>query len=289
MNSYGALNRRPLEVGWRDYISAKVGAEGYRDLVDWTSFGDRSWQNSVRDGHPGWVRVLEAEFQAWGFCNTVSVMEQHISEVARPVLRGYLHVASAVVAPFALVFLVLLADTPRGIIGAAVFGASLVALYWTSASYHVLVSRRRRSLMRRLDRSVIYIFIAGAYTPFALKLMSNAWGIPILSVVGGLAIVGFVTTLAAPAAPRWVRVGLYLVIGWVGVVGITELVRSLPGEALALLVLGGLLYSVGGATYAARRPDPFPRVFGFHETFHTLQVAATAVLYYLVAVYVVQS
>ena len=238
---------------------------------------------------PGRVKEREAEFQERGFCNTVFVMEQHISEASRPVLRGYLHLASAVVAPFALVFLVFLADTPRGIIGAAIFGTSLVVLYWTSASYHVLVSRRHRGLMRRLDRSVIFIFIAGAYTPFALKLMSNVWGIPILSVVGGLAIVGFVTTLVAPAARRWVRVGLYLIIGWIGIVGITELVRSLPGEALALLVLGGLLFSVGGATYATRRPDPFPRVFGYHETFHTLQVAATSVLYYLVAVYVVQS
>ena len=135
---------------------------------------------------------------------------------------------------------------------------------------------------------VIFIFIAGSYTPFALKLMSNAWGIPILSVVGGLAAVGFVATLVAPEAPRWVRVGLYLILGWTGIAGITELVRALPGEALALLVLGGVLFSVGGATYAARRPDPFPRVFGYHEMFHALQVAATAVLYAVVAVYVLR-
>ena len=118
--------------------------------------------------------------------------------------------------------------------------------------------------------------------------MSNAWGIPILSVVGGLALVGFVTTLSAPAAPRWVRVGLYLFLGWIGIVGIPELMRALPGEALVLMILGGGLFSVGGATYAARWPDPFPRVFGYHEVFHTLQVAATAVLYSVVAIYVIQ-
>ena len=206
-----------------------------------------------------------------------------------PVLRGYLHLASAVAAPFALLVLVLVADSPRGIVGGAIFGASLVVLYWTSASYNLLVSLRLRSFMSRLDRSVIFIFIAGTYTPFALKLMSNAWGIPILSVVGGLAVVGVVTTLVAPTAPRWGRVGLYLILGWVGIVGITELVRTLPGEALALVVLGGVLFSMGGLAYATHRPDPFPRVFGYHEVFHTLQVTATAVYYFVVAIYVVQS
>ena len=217
------------------------------------------------------------------------VMGSQTADVAKPILRGYLHLASAIVSPFALVILVLLADSPRGIVGAAIFGASLVVLYWTSASYHVLSGPRLRGLMRRLDRSVIFIFIAGAYAPFALNLMSNAWGIPILSVVGGLALVGFITTLAAPAAPRWVRVGLYLLLGWIGIVGITELVRALPGEALILLVLGALLFSGGGAMYATRRPDPFPQVFGYHEMFHTLQVAGTAVFYSVVAIYVVQS
>ena len=217
----------------------------------------------------------------------MTASKSQMDGVARPILRGYLHLASAIVAPFALVLLVLVADSPRGIVGGAIFGASLVVLFWTSASYHVLVSRRLRRFMSRLDRAVIFIFIAGSYTPFALKLMSNAWGIPILSVVGGLAAVGFVATLVAPEAPRWVRVGLYLILGWTGIAGITELVRALPGEALALLVLGGVLFSVGGATYAARRPDPFPRVFGYHEMFHTLQVAATAVFYSVVAIYVV--
>ena len=111
-------------------------------------------------------------------------MESQMAGVAKPILRGYLHLASAIVAPFALVHLVLVAESPRGIVGAAIFGASLVILYWTSASYHLLVGRRLRSFMSRLDRSVIFIFILGAYTPLVLNRMSNAWGIPILAVVG---------------------------------------------------------------------------------------------------------
>ena len=107
-----------------------------------------------------------------------------------------------------------------------------------------------------------------------------------MSVVGGLAGVGVIIKLAAPTLPRWIGVGLFLGVGWVGIVAISELLTGLPWRALALLVLSGILFSAGGAMYATRRPDPFPRVFGYHEMFHALQVAATAVLYAVVAVYV---
>ena len=182
-----------------------------------------------------------------------------------------------------------LAESPREMVGAIVFGGSLVVLYWTSASYHLLVSRRFRKFMSRLDRSVIFIFIPGAYTPVVLNLMSDVWAIPIMSVVVAVAVVGLVITWVAPDAPRWVRVVLYLILGWTGIVGMPELVRALPGEALLLLALAGLLFSVGGAIYGARRPDPFPRVFGYHEVFHTLQVAGAVVFYSVVAIHVVQS
>jgi hemolysin III len=191
------------------------------------------------------------------------------------------------VAPYALLVLIFIADSPREVVGGAIFGASLISLYSTSATYHLLpLGRRLRNLMRRVDHSMIFVFIAGAYTPFALKIMGNAWGIPVLSVVGGLAGVGVIIKLAAPALPRWIGVGLYLGLGWVGVVAISELLTGLPWRALALLVLSGILFSAGGAMYATRRPDPFPSVFGYHEMFHALQVAATAVIYAVVALYV---
>ena len=210
--------------------------------------------------------------------------------VAPPVLRGYVHLAGAILAPSALLLLLFIADSPREVVGGAIFGASLIALYSTSASYHLLpLGRRLRGVVRRLDRSIIFLFIAGSYTPFALSLLSNAWGIPVLSVVGGLALVGFITTLVAPAAPRWIRVGLYLAVGWVGIVTVTKLATALPVGAFAMLLSGGILFSVGAAMYAARRPDPFPHVFGYHEMFHVLQLAATAVIYSVVAVYVFRS
>jgi|TARA_B100000315_G_scaffold227702_2_gene235863 hemolysin III len=172
------------------------------------------------------------------------------------------------------------------VVGGAVFGASLIALYWTSAMYHLFpLGHRLQDMVRRLDHAVIFVFIAGAYTPFALTLMRDEWGIPVLSVVGGLACVGVVTSLAAPASPRWIRVGLYLAVGWVGIVAVSELLSTLPWQAFAMLVSSGILFSLAGATYGARRPDPFPRVFGYHEMFHALQITATIVIYLVVLFY----
>ena len=208
----------------------------------------------------------------------------------RPILRGYSHLVGAIVAPFGLLVLVLAADSPRGIVGAAIFGSSLIILFSTSAIYHLVpLGRRLRALVRRLDHSNIFVFIAATYTPFGLMLMSNGWGIPVLSVVAGLAGAGAVVSLAAPAAPRWIRVALYLILGWIGVVAISELLSALPGRALVLLLLSGVLFSLGGAMYAVRRPDPFPRVFGYHEIFHALEVAATVVIYSVMLIYVLPS
>ncbi len=110
-----------------------------------------------------------------------------------------------------------------------------------------------------------------------------------MSVVGSLAFLGFITSLAAPAAPRWIRVGLYFAIGWVGIVAISELVTVLPGEAVVMLVLSGVLFSAGGTIYATKRPNFFPSVFGYHEMFHVLQVTGTALVYSVVAIYVLGS
>ena len=208
----------------------------------------------------------------------------------RPILRGYSHLVGAIVAPFGMLTLLLVADSPRGIVGGAIFGSSLIILYSTSAIYHLVpLGRRLRALVRRLDHSIIFVFIAATYTPFALMLMSNGWGIPLLSVVAGLAGAGAVVSLAGPVASRWIRVVLYLTLGWIGIVAISELLSALPGRAIVLLLLSGILFSLGGAMYAARRPDPFPNVFGYHEIFHALEIAATVVIYSVVLIYVLPS
>lgn len=201
---------------------------------------------------------------------------------ARPLLRGYIHLLAALLSPAALVALVLIADSARAVVGAAIFGAALILLHATSAAYHVL----RLSRLRRLDHAMIYVFIASVFTPFTLQALGNAWGIPILSVVWGLAGIGFALALTSRAESRWLRTVPYVALGWVGLIPMYKLWQSLPHEAFALLLLGGLTYSIGGIVYATRRPDPYPAVFGYHEVFHSLTVAAAGMFYFVVARYV---
>jgi hemolysin III len=205
----------------------------------------------------------------------------------RPKLRGVLHLITALLAPAGMVLLLLLADSPRGYVGASIYSTSVLLLYASSANYHLAPwPERLRKVMQRIDHSMIFVLIAGSYTPFCLIVLNNAWGIPMLSVVWTLAGVGVVVKNAWLSAPRWVGVSLYLALGWVGVVAAGPLMAELADGALFMLVLGGALYSVGAVVYAMRRPDPFPRVFGYHEVFHAFVIAGSAVHFALVAAYV---
>jgi hemolysin III len=204
----------------------------------------------------------------------------------RPALRGVLHLIAALLAIGGSVWLLLIAGSPSGYVGAAVFGTSLMLLYGTSATYHTITWRPSwRRIVKRLDHAVIFVLIAGTYTPFCLDV-SLAWGISLLSVVWSLAGAGALLKLIWPDAPRWLSVALYVGLGWVGAVGASEVVAQYAGSPLALLLAGGLLYTIGGVIYAARRPDPWPRYFGYHEVFHAFVVAGSAVHFATVAVYV---
>ena len=214
-------------------------------------------------------------------------MGSRTAAAPRPLLRGYLHLAGAIVAPFAFALLLIIADSPRTYIGGGIFGASLILVYSTSASYHLWPwSPGLMGLARRVDHSMIFVFIAGTYTPFALMILGTAGAALMLSAVWGLAAVGALLAIAPRDAPRWAGVGVYLAVGWIGLLAVNELVQALPPQALALIVTGGLLYSLGAVIYAARWPDPSPRFFGYHELFHALVLGASVVLYAVVAVYV---
>ena len=204
----------------------------------------------------------------------------------RPLLRGWLHLGAAVAAVAGFVALALLADSPRAYVGGAVFAVSLVLLYTTSATYHVVRwGRRMHALLKRLDHAMIFVVIAGSYTPFCLFAADSAWGAGLLAAVWSVAGAGVVLKLVWPYAPRWLGVSLYIGTGWVALVAATEIVTWFALLPLLLLALGGVLYTVGGVIYALRRPDPFPRVFGYHEVFHALVIAGSAVHYSLVAAY----
>jgi hemolysin III len=204
----------------------------------------------------------------------------------RPLLRGYLHLGAAVAAVAGLVALVLLADSPKAYVGGAVFAVSLIALYTVSGVYHSIPwGPRMRSVLKRLDHAMIFVMIAGGYTPFCLFAGSPAWGISLLAVVWSVAAAGVVLKLAWPNAPRWLSVGLYLATGWIALVAATQLADWYAIGPLAVMALGGVLYSAGGIIYGLRRPNPFPRVFGYHEVFHALVIAGSVLHFAVVAAY----
>jgi hemolysin III len=182
--------------------------------------------------------------------------------------------------------LVLLTTTTRASVAAAIYAASISALFGVSALYHrgtwATAARRR---MRRLDHAMIFVLIAGTYTPVGLLVLQGRLATVVLAVVWGGAVAGIALELAWTRAPRWLGGTVYLALGWVAVVAMPELFARLGVAGGLLLVAGGLAYSAGAAIYALRRPDPAPAVFGYHEVFHLLVIAGVAAHFLAIGLY----
>ncbi len=206
----------------------------------------------------------------------------------KPLLRGVSHELAAVAALPAVASLLLRARGPAATLGAAVYGATLVTLFTVSAVYHRRFwPLRARQLIGRLDHSAIFLLIAGTYTPIGLLLGPGAGHAALLTVwVGAAAGVGLVVGWAG--LPKRLRAAIYVLLGWVVLPVLPALRAAVGDRALALLFAGGFFYTAGAVIYGARRPDPFPRTFGFHEVFHLLVVAAAA-CHYLVVVEAVRA
>ena len=186
-----------------------------------------------------------------------------------------------------MLLLLLISDSTRDYVGAAVFGTSLILLFTASALYHLApLESCHIGVLRRVDHSMIFFLISGTYTPFALKVLDNAWGISILVAVWGVAAFGIILKVVVVRAPRWLGVSIYVSIGWIGLIPSAHIARALPIEANILLLSGGLLFSLGALMYLLRWPNPSPWVFGFHEVFHLMVIMASGVFYLVVAAYV---
>jgi hemolysin III len=195
-----------------------------------------------------------------------------------PSMRGWLHTYAFFVAGVCGIVLCSLAAARPGVAplaSCAVYSLTVCAMFGISALYHRRSwSPRHYAVMRRLDHSMIFVFIAGTYTPFAVLLLDKGMAITILAVVWGGASAGVAVKLAWPHAPRWIGAPLYVALGWVAVVVLPNLLKGGGLAVLVLLLAGGVAYTVGAVFYSLRRPNPWPTVFGHHEFFHACTLVA---------------
>jgi hemolysin III len=194
---------------------------------------------------------------------------------ARPLLRGWLHLVCFFLAIPAGMWVIALADTPRARWGAVVYAIGMIALFGVSGSYHRgRWSQAARRRMQQLDHATIFVMIAGSYTPLCLVALQG-WIAPVMLVAAWVgATVGIVLAFSGGRRSRIARSALYIALGWVSIGATPQLIDHLTGQEIALIAIGGVLYTVGAIFLATRWPDPFPRVFGYHEVWHVLVVAA---------------
>lgn len=215
-------------------------------------------------------------------------MTGDLSSSAKPRLRGVWHKWACVWSVPLGVALVIVAHTARARLAVSAYAVTLIALFGVSALYHRVnwnsISARR--WMRRLDHSMIFMLIAGTYTPFALLALHGPLALAILVAIWTGALTGLIFNVIWNTAPRWLLAVIYISLGWVAVAAMPQLAAAIGVAGLALLALGGLLYTAGAVIYAVKRPDPLPAVFGYHEVFHALVIVAAAIQYAVIAFWV---
>jgi hemolysin III len=208
------------------------------------------------------------------------------AERVKPRLRGVFHELGFYAGLGSGVALILSAEAGRARVAAVVFSSSVVACFGASALYHRPTwTPPVRAWLARLDHAGVYVLIAGAYTPFGFLVLSTEWAVPVLAVVWSGALLATLLKLLWPRSPKRLSATIALALGWVAAAAFSQFLKlQLP--ALGLVVAGGLFYTAGAVVYARQRPDPVPRVFGYHELFHLLTVVATGCLYIAIAFFV---
>lgn len=208
----------------------------------------------------------------------ISAASAAIEAKPKPLMRGYLHAGAAIAAVICTIALAIMSahDQPKQI-SLIIYGASSVLLFGWSALYHLgNWTPKVRALMRRVDHANIFVLIAGTYTPVAFNLLTGGGRILLLVLIWTLAALGMLAAAPVLRIPRPVLAGLYIAMGWVALGFLPQIAAAIGVGALILMGLGGVLYTLGALAYAFHKPDPWPRVFGYHEVFHLATVAAAA-------------
>jgi len=195
----------------------------------------------------------------------------------RPTWRGWMHAVAFFAAIPAGILLIVRADHAAAQVAAVIYTCSLLLGFGASAAYHRLArTDRSQRIMQRMDHSMIFVLIAGSYTPVCLLALPPAWGIPLLCVVWTGAAVGIVLKQFAFERFKLVEYALYPILGWAAILTLPALLHGMTPTELALLFTGGVLYTVGIPVLVTERPNPWPRTFGYHEIWHSFTIAAGA-------------
>ncbi len=205
-------------------------------------------------------------------------------------VSGFSHLAGAFLSVAALSVLVVLAAvnaTAWHIVSFSVYGAAMFLLYAASAAYHLIpLNEKGTRILKKLDHVMIFMMIAGTYTPFCLVPLRGGWGWTIFGIVWGFAVVGIFFKLFYIHAPRFLSTSIYLAMGWISIIAIYPIVKNIPAGGVIWLASGGLLYSIGAVIYALKKPDHWPGVFGFHEIWHIFVLAGSFCHFMVMLLYV---
>jgi hemolysin III len=209
-------------------------------------------------------------------------------ERLRDPVSGLTHLFAAILSLAGLIFLLVLAWGDKGRVASlAIYGASLVLLFSASATYHMVKGREELiEALRKFDHAAIYLLIAGSYTPLCWNIFTGFWKWGLLGIIWGMAIIGIIVKMFIIRAPRWVSAGIYLLMGWLAILGLKEILSTLPAGAIAWLAAGGIIYTLGAVVYITKKLDFIPGKFGFHEVWHIFVMLGALAHYILIAAYV---
>jgi len=206
----------------------------------------------------------------------------------REPVNGLTHFFAAIVAAIGLIALVIIGwKSVIKEISLSIYGITLILLFAASATYHMVKAKPRIiESLRKFDHSAIYLLIAGTYTPICMIMFSGFWKWGLLALIWVLAVIGVALEVILIKAPRWLRVGVYIMMGWICIAAIGEMLKVMPIGALMWLFAGGVIYTLGAVVYATKKLDFFPGKFGFHEVWHIFVILAALAHFITIAVYV---
>jgi hemolysin III len=210
-----------------------------------------------------------------------------INKLREPV-NGLMHLAAGMAALVGLVVLLIVArgDAPRQV-SLLVYGASLMLMFFASSAYHLVKARPGVvKVLRKLDHSAIYLLIAGTYTPICFNQFSGFWRSDMLAIIWSLALIGILFKVFLISAPRWFTAGVYLLMGWLSLLMISQMLAYLPVGALVWLLIGGLFFTLGAVIYITKILDFIPGVFGFHEVWHIFVILGCLSHFIVILIYV---